>query len=228
MLLGDYDGLYDPTDFNDRLLLGLKGIMSEAELHFLRLRMHEGRLNKARRGELFNHAPIGYVREPGGGLALDPDEQAQQVVRMVFDQFDRQGSLHGLLRYLVHHSLRLPVRPHYGPNRGSWSGVVPIERHSKICYIIRSMPATTVTATALSTPVGRCPAGPGQGGQINQPENCLVLLENRCPAYIGGATLLGQPERRRPTAPAPRRLERCGQGPLCWEESSVAAVAGNG
>ena len=54
-LLGDYDGLYDPTDFNDRLLLGLKGIMSEAELHFLRLRMHEGRLNKARRGELFNH-----------------------------------------------------------------------------------------------------------------------------------------------------------------------------
>ena len=102
--MGDYDGLYDPTDFNDRLLLGLKGIMSEAELHFLRLRMHEGRLNKARRGELFNHASIGYVREPGRGLALDPDEQAQQVVRLVFDQFDRQGSLHGLLRYLVHHS----------------------------------------------------------------------------------------------------------------------------
>ena len=91
-LLGDYDGLYDPTDFNDRLLLGLKGIMSEAESHFLRARMHEGRLNKARRGELFNHASIGYVREPGGGLALDPDEQVQQVVRLVFDQFDRQGT----------------------------------------------------------------------------------------------------------------------------------------
>jgi len=90
--LGDYDGLYDPTDFNDRLLLGLKGIMSEAESHFLRARMHEGRLNKARRGELFNHASIGYVREPGGGLALDPDEQVQQVVRLVFDQFDRQGT----------------------------------------------------------------------------------------------------------------------------------------
>ena len=91
-LPGDYDGLYDPTDFNDRLLLGLKGIMSEAESHFLRARMHEGRLNKARRGELFNHASIGYVREPGGGLALDPDEQVQQVVRLVFDQFDRQGT----------------------------------------------------------------------------------------------------------------------------------------
>ena len=92
--------------------------MSEAELHFLRARMHEGRLNKARRGELFNHASIGYVREPGGGLALDPDEQVQQVVRLVFDQFDRQGTLHGLLRYLVHHGIRLPIRPHFGPNRG--------------------------------------------------------------------------------------------------------------
>src|SRR4051794_34209698 len=88
-LLCDYDGLYDPADFNDRLLLGLKGIMSEAELHFLRGRMHEGRLNKARRGELFNHAPIGYVRVPGGGLALDSDEQVQGVVRLIFDQFDR-------------------------------------------------------------------------------------------------------------------------------------------
>ena len=117
-LLGDYDGLYDPTDFNDRLLLGLKGIMSEAELHFLRARMHEGRLNKARRGELFNHASIGYVREPGGGPALDPDEQVQQVVRLVFDPFDRRGTLHGLLRYLVHHGIRLPIRPHAGPNRG--------------------------------------------------------------------------------------------------------------
>ena len=117
-LLGDYDGLYDPTDFNDRLLLGLKGIMSEAELHFLRVRMHEGRLNKARRGELFNHPSIGYVREPGRGLALDPDEQAQEVVRIVFDQFDRQGSLHGLLRHLVHHGIRLPVRPHFGTQSG--------------------------------------------------------------------------------------------------------------
>jgi DNA invertase Pin-like site-specific DNA recombinase len=116
-LLCDYDGLYDPSDFNDRLLLGLKGIMSEAELHFLRGRMNEERLNKARRGELFNHASIGYVPVPDG-LALDPDEQAQGVVRLIFDQFDRQGSLHGLLRYLVHHRIRLPVRPHFGPNRG--------------------------------------------------------------------------------------------------------------
>ena len=183
-LLGDYDGLYDPTDFNDRLLLGLKGIMSEAELHFLRLRMHEGRLNKARRGELFNHASIGYMREPSGGLALDPDEQAQQVVRLVFDQFDRQGSLHGLLRYLVHHSLRLPVRPHYGPNRGK------LEWRRPNRETLQNMLHHPVYAgyyrhghRALD-PRRKVPGRPGTGRTINRPEDCLVLLENRCPAYI--------------------------------------------
>ena len=183
-LLGDYDGLYDPTDFNDRLLLGLKGIMSEAELHFLRARMHEGRLNKARRGELFNHAPIGYVREPGGGLALDPDEQAQEVVRIVFDQFDRQGSLHGLLRYLVHHGIRLPVRPHFGPNRGK------LEWHRPNRETLQNMLHHPVYAgyyrhghRALD-PRRKVPGRPATGRTINKPEDCTVLLEGRCPAYI--------------------------------------------
>ena len=158
--------------------------MSEAELHFLRLRMHEGRLNKARRGELFNHASIGYVREPSGGLALDPDEQAQQVVRLVFDQFDRQGSLHGLLRYLVHHSLRLPVRPHYGPHRGK------LEWRRPNRETLQNMLHHPVYAgyyrhghRALD-PRRKVPGRPGTGRTINRPEDCLVLLENRCPAYI--------------------------------------------
>ena len=183
-LLGDYDGLYDPTDFNDRLLLGLKGIMSEAELHFLRLRMHEGRLNKARRGELFNHAPTGYVREPGRGLALDPDEQAQAVVRLVFDQFDRQGSVHGLLRYLVHYGIRLPVRPHGGPNRGK------LEWHRPNRETLQNMLHHPVYAgyyrhghRALD-PRRQVPGRPGTGRTIHKPEGCAVLLENRCPAYI--------------------------------------------
>jgi DNA invertase Pin-like site-specific DNA recombinase len=183
-LLGDYDGLYDPTDFNDRLLLGLKGIMSEAELHFLRARMHEGRLNKARRGELFNHPPTGYVREPGRGLALDPDEQAREVVRLVFDQFDRQGSLHGLLRYLVHHAIRLPIRPHFGPNRGK------LEWHRPNRETLQNMLHHPVYAgyyrhghRALD-PRRKVPGRPATGRTINKPEDCLVLLEDRCPAYI--------------------------------------------
>jgi DNA invertase Pin-like site-specific DNA recombinase len=183
-LLGDYDGLYDPTDFNDRLLLGLKGIMSEAELHFLRVRMHDARLNKARRGELFNHASAGYVREPGGGLALDPDEQAQQVVHLVFDQFDRQGSLHGLLRYLVHHGIRLPIRPHSGPNRGK------LEWHRPNRETLQNMLHHPIYAGYYRhghrtlDPRRKVPGRPGTGRTIHKPEDCLVLLENRCPAYI--------------------------------------------
>ena len=194
-LLGDYDGLYDPTDFNDRLLLGLKGIMSEAELHFLRARMNEGRLNKARRGELFNHAAIGYVREPGGGLALDPDEQAQQVVRTVFDQFDRQGTLHGLLRYLVHHAVRLPVRPHSGPNRGK------LEWHRPNRETLQNMLHHPVYAgyyrhghRALD-PRRKVPGRPATGRTINKPEDCTVLLEGRCPAYIAPERFWANQER---------------------------------
>ena len=109
-LLADADGLYDPTDYNDRLLLGLKGTMSEAELHILKSRMLEGKRNKALRGELLNWPPIGYVRVVDGGYELDPDEQSQSVVRLVFDVFERQGSVHRLLRWLKMHDVQMPVR----------------------------------------------------------------------------------------------------------------------
>ncbi len=183
-LLGDYDGLYDPTDFNDRLLLGLKGIMSEAELHFLRGRMHEARLNKARRGELFNRASIGYVREPGGGLALDPDEQVQQVVRLVFDQFDRQGTLHGLLRYLVHHGIRLPIRPHAGPNRGKLEWRRPNRETLQNLLHHPVYAGYYRHGHRALDPRRQVPGRPGTGRTINKPEDCAVLLEGRCPAYI--------------------------------------------
>src|SRR5579871_2467830 len=109
-LIADLDGIYDPAQYNDRLLLGLKGTMSEAELHILKERMYQGKLNKARRGELYHLPPIGYIKLPTGGFALDPDEQVQAVVRLLFDEFDRQDTLHGLLRYLVHHHSQIPVR----------------------------------------------------------------------------------------------------------------------
>src|ERR1700722_16872119 len=79
---------YDPANYNDRLLLGLKGTMSEAELHILQARMLAGRNAKARRGDLGKPLPMGYLRRPSGEVALDPDEQAQSVIRLVFDLFD--------------------------------------------------------------------------------------------------------------------------------------------
>ena len=106
-LLGDADGLYDPSQYNDRLLLGLKGAMSEAELHILKSRLQQGMWNKAERGEVLNHAPIGYVRTVADDYAIDPDEQVQSVVRSIFEQFRRRGSVNGLLRWLVRHDVKL-------------------------------------------------------------------------------------------------------------------------
>ena len=83
-LILDEDGIYDPAHFNDRLLLGLKGTMSEAELHMLRARLRGGILNKARRGELRLHLPIGFVYDVGGRVVFDPDKQVQETVRLLF------------------------------------------------------------------------------------------------------------------------------------------------
>ncbi|HET6883750.1 MAG TPA: recombinase family protein [Pirellulales bacterium] len=117
-VLADQDGIYDPTDYNDRLLLGLRGMMSEAELHILRGRMYQGMLNKARRGELFNHVPLGYVLTPAGKVAFEPDKEVQNVVKLVFAKFEELGSALSLLRYLHRQQIRLPIRPIFGPNKG--------------------------------------------------------------------------------------------------------------
>src|SRR3989454_1119425 len=91
-LILDEDGVYDPAHFNDRLLLGLKGTMSEAELHVLRARLQGGILNKAKRGELFIRPPLGLVYNSEAKLILDPDQQVQQALQLLFETFRRTGS----------------------------------------------------------------------------------------------------------------------------------------
>ena len=91
-LILDEDGLYDPAQFNDRLLLGLKGTMSEAELHVLKARLQGGILNKARRGELQSSLPVGFLYSPTNQPVLDPDQQVQESLRFFFDTFHRMGS----------------------------------------------------------------------------------------------------------------------------------------
>src|SRR5258706_4245745 len=119
-LIADLDGLYDPALYNDRLLLGLKGTMSEAELHLLKQRLYEGCLSKARRGALTFALPSGYVwaAEGNGAIQFDPDEQVQAVVRLIFAQFEEQGDLGGLLRYVARQDIRLGVRVREGPGKG--------------------------------------------------------------------------------------------------------------
>jgi DNA invertase Pin-like site-specific DNA recombinase len=117
-LLADLDGIYDPGQYNDRLLLGLKGTMSEAELHLLKQCMWQGRLQQARRGELLFAVPTGYVWRASGEVAFDPDEQVQHVVRLIFRQFEALGTLNAVLRYLVRQQIQIGIRVREGPTPG--------------------------------------------------------------------------------------------------------------
>lgn len=117
-LLADQDGVYDPTDPNDRLLLGLKGTMSEAELHVLRGRLRQGLLNKVRRGAVVLGAPTGYVRSTEGGFEFDPDEQLRGVVTRIFELFEQLGSARAVAKKLHDQKVSIGVRLASGPQRG--------------------------------------------------------------------------------------------------------------
>jgi len=117
-LILDEDGLYDPCDFNDRLLLGLKGTMSEAELHILRARLQGGKDSKARRGELKMTLPIGLVYDPQGQVVLDPDQHVQQALRTLFQTFQRTGSATAVVRFFREQGLLFPSRVHQGARKG--------------------------------------------------------------------------------------------------------------
>lgn len=109
-LIADEDGVFDPNLIDDRLVLGMKGIISELELHTMKTRLERGRLNKARRGELFHVAPVGYVLSHDGLPIKDPDAQAQLAIQMLFDKFDELGSAHAVYRYCVSAEFKLPFR----------------------------------------------------------------------------------------------------------------------
>ena len=114
-LIADHDGVYDPRLYNDRLLLGLKGTMSEAELHLLKMRMEEGRMRQVERGELRQGLPTGLVRLPNKQVVKDPDDQVRHTIELVFSKFEEQGSCRKVLAYLRKNKITLPRRQTYGP-----------------------------------------------------------------------------------------------------------------
>lgn len=124
-LIADAESLYDLRRPNDRFLLGIKGTVSEAELHTLRQRMHAGREAKAARGELGGVLPRGYVRDPAGRVVLDPDASVQARIRGIFRAFARYGSLSATLRSLAADGQGLPVRRAQGPSRGELAWPAP-------------------------------------------------------------------------------------------------------
>jgi len=135
-LILDEDGVYDPAHFNDRLLLGLKGTMSEAELHVLRARLQGGIRNKARRGELFVRPPMGFVYNNEEKLVLDPDQHVRQSVHLLFETFRRTGSAMATVKYFAEQGLQFPRRVHTGPNKGDvvWAGL----EHSRALRILHN------------------------------------------------------------------------------------------
>ena len=136
-LLIDEDGCYDPADFNDQLLLGLKGTMSQAELHFIRARLQGGKRNKARRGELRFPLPVGYVygEEPGSVL-IDPDQEVRSAVGLIFELFRQTGSAYGVVRHFAQHQLRFPKRSYGGVWNGKllWGNL----KHSRVLGVLNN------------------------------------------------------------------------------------------
>src|SRR5713101_4400959 len=117
-LILDEDGLYDPAHFNDRLLLGLKGTMSEAELHVLKARLRGGILSRARRGELKQMVPVGFVHDAQDRVVLDPDAQVQASVRLFFETFKRTGSCLAVVKEFHAKELLFPRRLRSGVHKG--------------------------------------------------------------------------------------------------------------
>jgi DNA invertase Pin-like site-specific DNA recombinase len=222
-VLADEDGVYDPNDSNDRLLLGLKGTISEFELVTMRNRLERGKLNKALRGELFYSVPTGYIKATAELVEFDPDEQVRHVVRLVFDKFDKLGTAWGVFRYLVRQHIRLGTRPHSGPHRGQ------VQWRRPTFPQLFNMLKHPIYAGAYT--YGRR-KGNRPGGAANEAaaadEQALarrwkVFQRDRLPAYISWERYLANQERLRQNRPrmdtqgAPRQGEallggllRCG------------------
>lgn len=135
-LILDEDGLYDPCSFNDRMLLGMKGQLSEAELHLLRARLRGGVLSKARNGDLEVPLPIGLVYDPAGKVVLDPDQGVRSAVGYLFATFARTGSALATVKAFDAEGLSFPLRPRNGPSKGEliWTPL----RHHRVLQVLHN------------------------------------------------------------------------------------------
>lgn len=183
-LIADTDGIYDPANYNDRLLLGLKGTLSEAELHVIKQRMLAGKKAKAKRGELGMQLAMGFVKHASGEIIKDPDEQAQSTTNLVFTLFDRYRTINGVLKHLVKCKVQMPHRVRGGlhkgelewrrPNRVTLSNML----HNPIyagAYVYGRRP---------TDPRKKKPGRPSTGRVSVNPEEWEVLIKNKLPAYI--------------------------------------------
>ena len=168
-LICDEDGLYDPGSINDRLLLGLKGTISEAELHFIRARLQGGLLAKAARGELRVRLPVGLAYDQLGNVTLDPDAEVRGAVAHLFECFERTGSAHAVVKQFAADRLRFPGR--HAP-----AGRTPARHTGSRC-------ATTSCCSRSTTPA--MPARTSMGDASSSPTSMATSAPSTSPATSG-------------------------------------------
>lgn len=178
-LIMDEDAIYDANDPNDRLLLGVKGSISEMELHNIRARMHGGMVSKVSRGEMRIPLPVGYVYDPLGRIAMDPDEAVRSAVSALFSTFEAKGSVYATVRHFREHGITFPHQVRTGPMRGTveWEELTDaralfVLRHPMYCG--RYVYGRTKTT---QTPSGRSLSPRGEG-------EMLADIHDHHPAYI--------------------------------------------
>jgi DNA invertase Pin-like site-specific DNA recombinase len=179
-LIGDNDGTYDPATANGRLLLGIKGQLSELELHTIRARMRAGLLNKARRGELAVRLPIGLARDELDQVVKHPDREIQARLELVFSTFLRLKSAHQVVRYFKEQSLLLPSRDRFGdliwkrPASGAILNILKNPAYAGAFVFGRSQRSRDETG---QTRYGRVPR-----------DHWHVCVHDKYPAYISWQT----------------------------------------
>lgn len=194
-LIADNDGVYNLRLYNDRLLLGLKGTMSEAELHLLRQRLEAGRLNQVYRGAYRQNLPTGLVRLEDGTVVKDPDEQVRHAIELVLASFERLGSCGKVLRYLRDQQVLLPRQQRAGLYKGQLLWKLPTD--AAIYDILRN-PAYAgafVYGRKQADPTRQIPGRRATGRPAQPMDHWLHIQQDVYPAYISWAQYLANQER---------------------------------
>lgn len=194
-LIADNDGIYDPRSYNDRLLLGLKGTMSEAETHLLRQRLDAGRLSQVKRGVYRQRLPTGYLREPDGKVVKDPDAQVRHVIELVFSKFDELGSVNKVMRYLRSQNMLVPRRQSAGPLYGQLLWKVASEAALTTMLKNPAYAGAFAYGRRQAEPTRLKPGRPA-AGRIRKPmAEWIHLQQDVYPAYISWQKYLAIQER---------------------------------
>lgn len=193
-LIADADGVFDPTDYNDRLLLGLRGMMSEAELHLIRQRMEAGKLRQVEKGEYRQRLPTGLIRLDGGQVAKDPDLHVQRAIELVFERFASLGSMSKVLNSLLAEGVSLPRFRYLAPHQGElmWCRPTTTNIHGFL-----SNPAYAGAFVYGRRPVVRDGLKNSQSRTVKPMEEWAVIHQDVYPAYISWEQFLANKQRLR-------------------------------